>query len=523
MVSVEYQPNDMTAREEMMSDENGRQCAVLRISTKNLTTAEREGFYFECDYASWVVERRIVGGELWLWVSPGLKVLKIFHNDLGNIEMHISKFGVGKIESLMVYKVVIQGTMSDKGKGKTANQQFLAFQITPHNATLEVDGKLWPVDAEGNAQKYVHFGTYSYTVRAANYFTKEGKVTVDDPDNTVFETVTLVPDFTEVTLTVDANAEIWVNNEKKGVRTWTGALGNDTYRVECRKANHEPGVTTVEITPDKAGQTIKLTPPKPFTGSLLVESSPSLCKLFIDGQEYGVTPKSIGDMAVGQHEIKLTKDGYIDFTQKVVITKDAKEQVTATLKSKLKPDTPKQNKPKLNTPKKEKPKLDLMTFSQQKLAFLTANAAYSMAPQTSFGATFGSVDKMGWFATVMNNFQFGAMNPSYTCDSEGYVDGEFPLYSGETTSWRLSLMGGLVVRAAGPLCFRFGAGYGSRYGCLVTNDGTPVKVTDNSAAGLDATAGLQLNLKGFTMSVDAVTTNFNTLEVKLGLGICWLK
>ena len=70
---------------------------------------------------------------------------------------------------------------------------------------------------------------------------------------------------------------------------------------------------------------------------------------------------------------------------------------------------------------------------------------------------------------------------------------------------------------------KLGAGYGSRVKSWYTADGGLVKMADDSFTGLDATAGLLLNLKGFSMSVDAVTTNFKTLEVKMGLGYCWKK
>ena len=68
---------------------------------------------------------------------------------------------------------------------------------------------------------------------------------------------------------------------------------------------------------------------------------------------------------------------------------------------------------------------------------------------------------------------------------------------------------------------RFGVGYGLRTRCLAISDGTLVKVADNSYSGVDVTAGFQFNLKGFTISIDAVTTQFKTIEGKVGLGYCW--
>ena len=179
--------------------------------------------------------------------------------------------------------------------------------------------------------KIVNFGTYSYRVQAPNHLPETGKVIVDDPNNTKTVNVNLKSDFVEVTLKVDADAEIWVNNEKKGIRTWTGQLGKSTYKIECKKEGHETSMITKEITAAMDGQTITLPAPRPIYGALNVESTPNFCKLYIDGKDTGTTPKSIAEILIGQHEIKLIKDGYADYTETVTITKGERKQVKATL------------------------------------------------------------------------------------------------------------------------------------------------------------------------------------------------
>ena len=84
----------------------------------------------------------------------------------------------------------------------------------------------------------------------------------------------LTADFAKVTLKVDTDAEIWVNEEKKGIRSWTGNLATGTYRVECRRSGHETKATTIEIANTMEGQAITLPAPTPIYGSLNVESTP---------------------------------------------------------------------------------------------------------------------------------------------------------------------------------------------------------------------------------------------------------
>ena len=187
VLSMESLPLDMTAREHIKQDERGRQCAVLRISTQRITPEERQGFHFECDYASFAVERQIVEGEVWVWVSPGMKTLKIKHAQLGNMELHTANFGL-TIEPLHVYKVVLQGTMTSNNE---VLQQYLAFQISPTDAELEVDGEIWPLSSRGTARRRVNEGTYQYKVTALDCEDVEGTVAV--ADSAVVVTVTLRP------------------------------------------------------------------------------------------------------------------------------------------------------------------------------------------------------------------------------------------------------------------------------------------------------------------------------------------
>ena len=212
-------------------------------------------------------------------------------------------------------------------------QQYLIFELEPKNATLEVNDQLWSVDADGTALQFVDLGTYTYRVRAANYETDAGVVTVDDPDPDHPKTVKvkLKSNFAEVTLTVDADAEIWVNNDKKGVRSWTGSLGKGTYKIECKQEGHETSLTTKEITAAMNGQTITLSAPVPIYGSLNVESTPIGATIYIDGKEIGKTPRYIDEVLIGQRVLRLMKEGYEEYSETVSLAKGERKQVKAVL------------------------------------------------------------------------------------------------------------------------------------------------------------------------------------------------
>ena len=333
IVSVESLPADMSAREEMKTDHNDRQCALLRIATQNIAPNQREAFSFGTDLGSELVERATRDGEIWLWVSPGLKYLRVKHRDWGQYELRLIDH-VARVEALHTYKVTIKGTLVmalQEQNNNSPTQQYLVFQLSPTNAMLEVNGQLWEVAPDGTAMKFVNFGTYSYRVQAPNYLPETGKVMVDDPNHTKTVNVKLKSDFVEVTLKVDADAEIWVNNEKKGIRTWTGQLGKSTYKIECKKEGHETSMITKEITVDLNGQTINLPKPTPIYGSLNIESTPNFATIYIDGKMVGETPKFVKEILIGRHEIKLLKEGHEDYNKSVEITRGCNIQVVALL------------------------------------------------------------------------------------------------------------------------------------------------------------------------------------------------
>lgn len=388
-------PMDLTASslEGKRIDQNGDVAALIKVVTTET------GFVFEGGTLG-IVDTQQRVGEIWVWVPRSSRKITILHQQLGGLRDY--RYPI-EIEAERTYEMVLTTAKIETIVKEEVRMQYLAFQISPPNATLVVDEKYWDVEADGSAQEYVNFGTYSWRVEAPNYHSDAGRVTVDDPNNAKIVTVTLQPnfgwievagtgnlkdasvyvdnaligrapcksealksgkhtvritkkmyttytetvtvadnestrlaptltaDFAEVTLTVDADAEIYVNDERKGIRSWTGQLGSGTYKVECKQANHETSTTTKEITAAMDGQTVTLPAPRPIFGSLNVESTPNFCKLYIDGKDMGTTPKSMAEILIGQHEIRLTKDGYADYVETVTITKGERKQVKALL------------------------------------------------------------------------------------------------------------------------------------------------------------------------------------------------
>lgn len=475
-------------------------------------------------------------------------------------------------------------------------------------------------------------GNHKVRVIHPKYKPYEQTITITDNETNTLN-VNLNANFSTVTLKVDDDAEIWVNNEKKGTRTWTGDLEAGNYTIECRKANHRSSSEKKTITENMSGEVITLQLPTPINGMLVISSNPPMARIIIDGKAVGETPLRINAILIGEHTLRLEKEGCAPLVKTITIEENKTLTLNETLdtgrsimvKTDRKGDkiyvdgdyvgeTPRETplgfghhtvRVVRNGVKVEK-EVDIMDstrngldlvfefgrlitistdqtgdvvmvdgervgtspvsvdlpegrhsihaqrdkkyadkdievlkeggetsyklvlhgetisdFVRNGVSFVTLNAAYGFDARKSIGFCVGSVKSFGWFVTAMSNFQFDAMDYNKVADANGLVDGYYPNYSGETSYTRLSIMGGLLVKISGPLCLRIGAGYGAQYVAWNTTDGNRVKMSSLSLSGVDVTAGLQLNLKGFTISADAVTTNFQTLEAKIGLGYCW--
>ena len=175
------------------------------------------------------------------------------------------------------------------------------------------------------------FGTYDYRVQAPNYFPEAGKVTINDPDKKEFVKVQLKPNFAQVTINVDNDAEIWVNGEHRGTGSWQGNLGAGTYEFETRKANHRSVSITRDIQASSEPQTLHLQSPTPIFGEADINSSPAMADIYIDGKKVGQTPQLISELLIGEHQYRLSRQGYADYSGSLIICEGETAQISATL------------------------------------------------------------------------------------------------------------------------------------------------------------------------------------------------
>ncbi len=210
--------------------------------------------------------------------------------------------------------------------------QFVVFAVEPQSAVVTIDGKHYSL-TDGAMRLVLEGGTYNYTVSAAGYHSQSGTFTV--AGSKVTKQIALTADVATVTLTVADNAEIWVNGEKVGNSRWSGTLNSGTYIFEAKKAGHSTTTTSKHITSDNPQQSYTLESPKPLFGSLIVDGSPLMADVTIDGVGVGQMPLSLDNLLVGEHKITVSKSGYQPYSATITIAEGRTATVNATLTNQL--------------------------------------------------------------------------------------------------------------------------------------------------------------------------------------------
>ena len=310
---------DLTAQNEQYKkiDGSGSLYAIIKVTSTNPDDDLRE---YRFNFGNMNHEVTEHDGKLWVYVQRNAKYVTISRPGYATVERYDLQT---TIEAGRTYLMQLSTAP------KQVYTQMVMFAVTPVDCRATVIVKssaagasedvIGITDEGGATAKGLPFGTYTYRVMAEGYHTTEGRFTLDNVARTHTEQITLRPKFGTVTLRVASDADIYVNGELKGRRTWTGRLNGGSYQVECRQTNHRPSRQTISVQENES-RTIDLTAPTPITGMLSVLSQPLGATITVDGKQQGTTPQQLPQLLIGSHTLVLSKEGYECVTQTFDIT-----------------------------------------------------------------------------------------------------------------------------------------------------------------------------------------------------------
>lgn len=195
----------------------------------------------------------------------------------------------------------------------TPAYSYLNINTVPDGATVSVDGRYIgtsPVRISSKMKKG------EVTIRAQKDLYYPEEITFSVPGDTLLHTATinLKPQFGTVTCTCeDSEAELWIDNQKVGIGTWTGHLSSSSsHYLEARKKGHLSRSINFEVR-DGETSTHTVGGPEPLYGTIEITSTPDEAEVRIDGQTVGTTPFILNNVLIEDHRIELSKEGYIPY------------------------------------------------------------------------------------------------------------------------------------------------------------------------------------------------------------------
>lgn len=150
--------------------------------------------------------------------------------------------------------------------------------------------------------------------------------------------------------------------------------------------------------------------------------------------------------------------------------------------------------------------------------FMMLDAAYSVAPQWSFGVTVGQLGHFGWMANVMVHPHFHT-GYDYKCDNTGWVGESRPFYTGKTATNRWSVTAGPTARLHEYIHAYAAIGFGQRNVFWQMEGGQWAKNMESSVEGVELETGLIFIVFGNPISIGVKSVSFKQTEYKIGLGM----
>ena len=304
--------NDLTAQNKKtaVEDQNGDKCALIRVQTT------QKGFTFDVGTAGiQKIEDNHVG-EIWLYVPYGIKHISIRHPLLGSLSNY--DFPIS-IEKARTYIMEITSDKVFVNKYDDTRKQKLAIKVTPANSSFTLNGMVVPLNANGEAEQEMSFGTYTYKVEADGFYPKEGQIEIDNPVKKQILVINdLKPIMGKLGVHVNPrNASVYVDGnlmkQPSALEPYELQIGKHNVKVELEGYKTEEQEVMIEK--DKPSDLIfSLTQVALYS----IATTPGFSRIYINGKDEGESPCII-NLTSGTYTIRATKAGYKDFRKEMYL------------------------------------------------------------------------------------------------------------------------------------------------------------------------------------------------------------
>jgi len=205
----------------------------------------------------------------------------------------------------------------------------LRVATTPAGATVQMDG-----DGVGTTPltvEQVAAGEHRLVVSLEGYKTVQRTVDVRRQRGADVE-LQLEKDFRRIQITSTPDgARAYLDGDEIGTTPLTvDAAQTGSHELRLSLAGHAPVKESIKVDPEETEQVLRFRL-RALAGNINVQTTPPGATVTLDGQEKGKTPVALTNLAIGQHELIISLDGFLPVQRTVTV----QDQQTATVQEDL--------------------------------------------------------------------------------------------------------------------------------------------------------------------------------------------
>lgn len=330
VVSFEYLQTDLTANTAgtTVYDQNGEKCALIKIRTTPVVVKD---FIYDVGRLG-IVETKINGAEIWLYVPHSVRKISISHEKFGFLDKYDLGIPVKKAQTYLLTLNVGNGQVPIVDMDD-AKEQYLIFSVEPKTALVQVDGEFLILN-DGVSNNKLPLGTYDYRVEAADYHVEVGKVTLSNPEEPTKINVSLRPAYGWLELSGEGNfndAIVYLDNKLLGKAPLvTDKLPSGEHSLLLMKNKYNTYEKKITISDN---DTIKLTPH--LSGNFVPVEIQTIdgAEIWVNHEIKGVSNWK-GELEYGRYVVEAKKECFYTTTTTCEVEPDdtAKSVIISELK-----------------------------------------------------------------------------------------------------------------------------------------------------------------------------------------------
>jgi len=304
---------------------------ILRGRNQNITTNTNNATS-QLAYLSISSEPR--GAEVYIdGVKVGITPLNKFSTKPGTHTIKLAKEGYLESDATIDIKEkeskTLSYTLKEKTSTTTAEKDIpVSISSNPAGAKVYIDGK--EIGTTPIANYSMKAGTYTLKLIKDGYKEFSQNLTLNSSDTSKTVNIPLEKSSTTSTstsssttttpktgtLSVNSNptgAKVYINNIYSGITPLTLTLNTGTYTVKITKNGYLDYSETVNIRKNERYSINQPLIKLGKTATVNISTNPTYATVYIDGVKVGLSPLFFYKIEPGYHEIRVTKEGYLEY------------------------------------------------------------------------------------------------------------------------------------------------------------------------------------------------------------------